>query len=103
MKRKADQPTPVARTLQRYLEESGMAERMQELSVIPEWPGRVGPGIAAVTRPLTVSDGVLVVAVRSSAWLMELKLMERDVLRRLNQGRSRGRVKRIRFVMGEEA
>jgi hypothetical protein len=30
---------------------------------------------------------------------MELRLMEREILRRLNEGRERGRIERIRFVM----
>jgi predicted nucleic acid-binding Zn ribbon protein len=61
----------------------------------------VGPGIAAVTTPLRVSRGALVVAVRSSSWLMELKLMEREIVRRINAGRPRGRIARIHFVMEE--
>jgi predicted nucleic acid-binding Zn ribbon protein len=55
-----------------------------------------------VTTPLRVSSGVLFVAVRSSAWLMELKLMETEILRRLNQGRERGKIDKIRFVLAEE-
>jgi predicted nucleic acid-binding Zn ribbon protein len=49
----------------------------------------VGEAIAAVTVPVRVSHGTLVVAVRTSAWLMELRLMEREILRRLNEGRPR--------------
>jgi predicted nucleic acid-binding Zn ribbon protein len=70
---------------------------------VPEWADRVGPAIAAVTTPLRVSRGSLVVAVRSSAWLMELKLMERDIVGRINSGRARGRIQRIHFVMEEGA
>ncbi|MGH7446331.1 MAG: DUF721 domain-containing protein, partial [Longimicrobiales bacterium] len=68
----------------------------------PEWEERVGAAIAAVTTPLRTSRGTLLVAVRTSAWLMELRLMERDILRRLNDGRDRGRIERIRFLMAGE-
>lgn len=103
----SDDPTRVGRALERYLERSGLAERVDEASVVPEWDGLVGERIAAVTTPLRVSNGVLFVAVRSSAWMMELKMMERDVLRRLNEretddGRSRRRIREIRFVMADE-
>jgi predicted nucleic acid-binding Zn ribbon protein len=94
-------PTPIGDALQQYLRDSGLEERLEEAGVVPEWAARVGPAIAAVTEPLRTSSGTLVVAVRSSAWLTELKLMEREILRRLNEGRSRGMIDRIRFVMGD--
>ena len=94
-------PTAVHEVLQQYLKSAGLEERIEEASVVPEWAERVGPAIAAVTAPQRVSEGALVVAVRSSAWLMELKLMEAEVLKRLNAGRKHGRFSRIRFVMAE--
>jgi len=101
MSQKEREPTPLGRVLAGYLERSGLAEKVEEASVVPAWPELVGPAIAAVTTPLRVTDGVLVVAVRSSAWLMELKLMEGEILRRVNGGRRRGRLARIRFVMAD--
>jgi predicted nucleic acid-binding Zn ribbon protein len=52
-----------------------------------------------VTTPLRVSRGTLIVAVRSSAWLMELQMMEHRIRETLNEGKGRGRIQRIRFVM----
>lgn len=95
------QPTPLGEALQKYLQESGLEERLEEAGVVPEWAARVGPAIAAVTEPLRTSSGALVVAVKSSAWLAELKLMEREILRRLNEGRAKGKIRRIRFVMAD--
>ena len=54
-----------------------------------------------MTRPLRVSRGTLFVAVRSSAWLMELRRMEGEILRCLNEGRERGRIDKVRFVMSD--
>ena len=34
-------------------------------------------------------------------FLMELKMMETEILRRLNDGRDRGRIRKIRFFMAE--
>ena len=96
-----EKPTPLGDALRQYLERSGLGERVEEAAIVPEWAERVGPGIAAVTTPLRVSRGALVVAVRSSAWLMELKLMEGEIVRSLNAGRTRGRIRRIHFVMEE--
>lgn len=92
-------PMKVGEALASYLERTGLDERLDEAGAVPEWDGCVGERIAAVTEPITVSGGVLIVAVRSSAWLMELKLMEREILGRLNRGRRKGRIDRIRFIM----
>ena len=94
-----EKPVKLGDALQSYLRDSGLEERVEEAAVLPEWETRVGSAIAAVTLPVRVSNATLVVAVRTSAWLMELKLMERDILRRVNEGRERGRIERIRFVM----
>jgi predicted nucleic acid-binding Zn ribbon protein len=93
--------TSVAEALAEYLASSGLGERVEEAAIVPEWADRVGPAIAAVTLPLSVSHGTLLVGVRSSAWLMELHLMEREIVRRLNAGRPRGQVRRIRFVQAD--
>jgi len=99
---KKDGPDRIGATLQQYLDRSGLAERIEEASVVPDWPERVGAAIAAVTRPDRVTRGTLFVAVRSSAWMMELKMMEAEIVRRLNEGRPKGRIQRIRFFMGEQ-
>jgi predicted nucleic acid-binding Zn ribbon protein len=97
-----NRPTRIDEALQQYLQSAGLEERLEEALVVPEWAERVGPAIAAVTEPLrTATGGTLVVAVRSSAWLSELKLMERSILQRLNEGRPGGRIRRIRFVMAD--
>jgi predicted nucleic acid-binding Zn ribbon protein len=95
-------PELLADVLRGYLADSGLDERLAEAETVPEWAERVGPAIAAVTTPLRVSRGTLMVAVRSSAWLMELQMMERAIRTTVNEGRERGRIQRVRFVMGVE-
>lgn len=91
--------TRIGDALAEYIEAAGMEERLAEAAVVPDWADCVGPAIAAATRPIHVSRGTLLVAVRSSAWLMELHMMERQILRKLNADRERGRLTRLRFVM----
>ncbi len=93
--------TRVSEELAAYLERTGVGERIAEAGIVPEWAERVGPAIAAVTTPLRAGRGTLFVAVRSSAWLMELHMLEREIVRRLNAGREKGHIDRIRFVMAE--
>jgi predicted nucleic acid-binding Zn ribbon protein len=96
---KAGTPQPVGDLVARFLEKRGLAPKVEAASVLPEWPERVGPQIAAVTEPLRVSDGTLFVAVASSPWLMELTLMKGELMRRLNAGKGEGRIRQIVFVM----
>jgi predicted nucleic acid-binding Zn ribbon protein len=95
----ASRPTALGELLRAYLERSGIGARVEEAHAVADWTDRVGPAIAAVTTPLRVSHGTLIVAVRSSAWLMELRLMERQILAQVNAQRGRGRIRRIQFVM----
>jgi predicted nucleic acid-binding Zn ribbon protein len=96
---RAGSPSLVGEVMNRYLERSGLAPKVEAASVIPEWAERVGPQIASVTEPLRVSEGTLLVAVATSAWLMELNMMNGEILRRLNAGKKEGKIRQIIFVM----
>lgn len=81
-----------------YLKQSGLAERVGQAAVIPEWPRLVGPQVAAVTQPLSVTaDGTLFVAVATNPWMAELSLMERQLLAAINVVPGRAPVKKIRW------
>ncbi|HEX6040545.1 DUF721 domain-containing protein [Longimicrobium sp.] len=92
-------PQPLGDLLSRFLDRSGLGPKVEAAAVIPEWADRVGPAIAAVTEPLRISDGTLFVAVRNSAWMMELNLMKAELMRHVNAGQRGGRIDQIVFVM----
>lgn len=93
-------PSPIADALASYLKKSGFSKRLQQAGIIEEWAALVGPQIAAVTSPESVTqDGLLRVRVATAAWANELSLMSPRILARLNAGRT-GRVKEIRWVPG---
>ena len=80
-------PERVSDLLAGFLEHEGVGRDVARATAVDEWEERVGAKIAEVTRARTVADGTLVVEVRSSAWLMELNMMKRQILRRVNEGR----------------
>ncbi len=91
-------PTALTEALASYLKKSGFSRRLQQAEVVEAWPELVGPQIAAVTAPESVTpDGVLRVRVATAAWATELGLMTPRILARINAGRT-GRVKEIRWV-----
>ena len=93
-------PEPISAAISQFLEQAGIRERVDQASVVPEWPALVGPQIAAVTEPLSVTaDGVLFVAVRTHAWMTELSLMEPELLSSLNAQGGRAPVKKIRWQL----
>jgi predicted nucleic acid-binding Zn ribbon protein len=93
-------PTSLADALTSYLKQAGLTKRVQQAGILEEWAELVGPQIAAVTAPESVTpDGVLRVRVATAPWATELSMMSPKILARLNAGRS-GRVKEIRWVPG---
>ena len=100
MTKKKSVPVPLSDALTSYFKQSGLTKRVQQAGIIEEWAELVGPQIARVTEPDSITpDGVLRVRVATAAWANELSLMSPRILGRLNAGRS-GRVKQIRWVPG---
>jgi predicted nucleic acid-binding Zn ribbon protein len=97
---KRRKPERVSDVIAGYFEESGLAARVDQAAVIPEWPSLVGAQVAAVTQPRSVTpDGTLFVWVTTNAWMMELSLMEPELLRALNAKNDRLPVRRIRWQL----
>ena len=93
-------PEHVEPILERVLEASNVAEQIRRQVVLQAWAGLVGEQIAAVTHARSLSEGTLFVAVRSSAWLMELELIRGEILRRVHAGLGQTSPERIVFVLG---
>ena len=98
--RKKRRPKQLGDVMRDVLKRAGIADRVAQANVIPEWTTLVGPQIARVTQPLSVTpQGTLFVAVTTNAWMTELSLMEPDLLRRLNQRTGNLAIKKIRWQM----
>jgi predicted nucleic acid-binding Zn ribbon protein len=98
--RKKKKPEALGDLVANWLGGSGLAERVEQASIIPEWPRLVGPQIAKVTSPQSISaNGTLFVHVTTNAWMNELSLLEPELLRSLNADPKRTPVKRIRWLL----
>ena len=91
---------PLGEALSLYLEKSGIAAGAESRRVLTEWRARVGDRIADVATPVRLDRGTLIVGVRSSAWLMELRLMEKQLVERLNRGLGDSGIERMRLILG---
>lgn len=96
--KKKRRPKKLGDVMGEVLTTSGISDRIAQASIIPDWRTLVGPQIARVTEPLSVTrQGTLFVAVTTNAWMTELSLMEPELLRRLNERAGRLSIKKIRW------
>jgi len=94
-------PVGVSRTVFRALVRPGQADTLREHMAPFAWKAVVSPVIGNATKPLHVSNGILTIAVKSSAWATELSLQKHDLLIKVNRylaGSAKKSVSDIRFV-----
>jgi predicted nucleic acid-binding Zn ribbon protein len=91
----------VGAVLAAVLDKHGVREQVRRMEVLELWPEIVGEDLAKVTRARSVEDTALFVEVRSSAWLMELNMMKRDFLARVNERVEDAPFERVVFALAE--
>lgn len=72
----------------------GLAGPSALAAVFGRWEDVVGPLLAAHTRPVSLTGGVLVVAVDEPGWATQLRFLADDVVARLNEHAGAGTVLR---------
>jgi predicted nucleic acid-binding Zn ribbon protein len=98
--KKKKRPEAVGNVVAKWLHSKGLTERVDQATVIPEWPRLVGPQIAAVTTPKSITaNGTLFVEVRTNAWMNELSMLEPELLRSINATEGRKAIRRIRWLL----
>ena len=78
-------PRPLRDSLDAVARSMGAPPAAALGSLFSRWPELVGATLAAHCRPLSLARGTLVVAVDHSAWAAQLRWLEADVLRRLEE------------------
>ena len=100
MTKRKGKPQKLGDALAQFLGTSGLAARVEQAGIIPEWPVLVGVQIAKVTEPHHIArDGTLFVAVKTNAWMNELSLMEPQLLSALNAKEGRSRIVKIHWQL----
>jgi predicted nucleic acid-binding Zn ribbon protein len=88
----------ISGVLPALLRQLGLEPGMMGWRAVMEWPNAVGPGVARRTRAVSFQDGTLLVEVEGSAWLHELTMLRRDLVRRLNQHLGAPHVRELSFI-----
>jgi len=92
-------PEPVSDVVARLLRDLGLEDGVLGWKAVEEWPRLVGQRVARHSRAVGFQQGVLLVEVEGSAWMHELGVLKRELLRTVNRHLGAGRVIDIRFVV----
>ena len=66
------------------------------------WEGVVGPRLASETAPVTLEQGVLVVAASSGPWGAQARFLGGEIRKRANAALGGEEVKRVQVVVRQE-
>jgi predicted nucleic acid-binding Zn ribbon protein len=90
-------PQPLGWLATRIAADRGWTEQLSGGAVFGRWPELVGADIAEHATPVSLRDGELTVQAVSTAWATQLRLLQRDLLRKIAAGAGRGAVTRLRI------
>lgn len=65
------------------------------------WDNAVGKPIAMNAKPDSFREGILIVNVSSSAWIHQLKFLEKEMILNINKQLDHLLVKQLRFKIGK--
>ena len=94
---KHDTPEPrrLKASLDRVARSLGGPDSSSLSGLFGRWADIVGPQLAAHARPVSLSSGVLVVAVTEPGWVTQLTYLEGELLGRFREALGEGVVDRV--------
>jgi len=81
----SNEPRRLGDAVARVARDFGLADPRAFQTVTTRWPAIVGPAVAAHATPRHLRDGVLVVDVDDGAWATQLRYLEADIIRDLDE------------------
>jgi predicted nucleic acid-binding Zn ribbon protein len=97
---KRSRPTRLSSLIEQTLARIGLDRRLDDYRVWQAWDEVVGRTISRNAQPVRLDGTRLIVTVRSSTWLQELSLLQRELIARLNEWMGREVVGELFFVVG---
>jgi predicted nucleic acid-binding Zn ribbon protein len=90
-------PQPLGRLAARLAADRGWARRLAGGHVFGRWAAIVGEEVAQHATPVSLDDGVLTVQAESTAWATQLRLLQRQLLAKIETGVGAGVVTRLKI------
>lgn len=88
---------PLANALDSLIENLGIRKKLREQEVFVLWAEAVGERIAKVATPTRMTQGTLVVSVKTGPWRNELAMRKKEIVDRLNKSLGEELVRDIKF------
>ncbi len=95
-------PMPLGDALERVITDRGWSADVNVHLLMGRWAELVGPTVAEHSTPEAYTDKVLVVRTSSTAWASQLRLMDPQLLAKMNATLGDGTIKRVQ-VIGPQA
>jgi predicted nucleic acid-binding Zn ribbon protein len=96
--REGRDPQLLGEQVDRLLTDRGWQVDVAVGSVMGRWPQIVGAEVALHCAPVTFDGGVLTVRADSTAWMVQLQLLESSIMGRLEAETGKGTVTALRIV-----
>lgn len=93
-------PTRLGDVLRSALARLPHGQQLADYALWAKWESVVGPTIAAHAQPRRLRRGILLVAVDSPEWMLELQFLKHDLKERLNAAIGRAAVRDVFVVLG---
>ncbi|MGQ9880528.1 MAG: DciA family protein [Armatimonadota bacterium] len=79
------QPDLLRDILDEAVDALGLRERLRAFRALLNWEEVVGKTVAAAAQPEAIKEGKVFIAVKSNAWIQELRFQQATILQRLNE------------------
>jgi hypothetical protein len=100
MEKNGDSLVPIKEVIAGLLSDGSLPFNPDDADIWRLWDEVVGPAISKNARPLWIKNGKLKVTVSDPIWLQELKFVEKDMRKKLNEKLGRKAVNKIDFRVG---
>jgi len=94
-------PTPIASVIKTVFKQIETEKVLTREDVEAFWRESAGDGAAKHARPVALRQGVLTVQVDSSAWMQELAMKKRPILKALKRKFGQDKILNIHLKMGD--
>ncbi len=93
--RDAAEPTAFGAAIEELLADRGWSGDATVAAVTSNWEQTVGPELAAHCQPVSLRSGVLTISAESTAWATQIRLLQRQLVARIDETAGVGVVRSI--------
>jgi len=94
--------SPIGEIVDGLLRERAFARGMPIGHLVADWAAVVGPRLAAESAPVTLENGILVVAASTGPWGAQVRFLGDQIRERVNAALGAGSVAKVQIVVRPE-